>query len=131
QPPSLLQSIAIAKMTGRLLVQSDTDTAEIFFEDGTPVHAATREGGGESAIVDLMLWEVGDFQFMPDEKSNQKTVTRRLESLVMEGVSLLDQHRFLLGQNVKMESYMLRNHASLSEQDFEKAVSKGAPVDLL
>src|SRR5262249_55219654 len=58
------------------------------------------------------------------------TVKKRLDTILMEGVAMLDQVRYLSGQGLKMESFLLRKHTNISEQEFEQAVSKGAPIDM-
>jgi len=130
QMPTLLQSIAMGKMTGRLEVQSPHGPADVFFEDGTPLHGEAREGKGDLAIMELLTWEEGEFHFYPGEKTTQRTINKRLDSLLMEGVTLLDQVKYLSTSGLKPESYLLRKHKSLSEADFERLVSKGAPLDL-
>src|SRR5262249_1701313 len=46
QISALLQSIYLAKMTGRLQLDSSEGAAEIFFEDGSPIHATTPTSKG-------------------------------------------------------------------------------------
>jgi hypothetical protein len=85
QVPNLLQSIAISKMTGKLFVHSPNGDAQIFFEEGAPLHAITRETAGDLALIELLLWEEGEFLFFPEERSTEKTVNKRLDALLMEG----------------------------------------------
>src|SRR5215813_535491 len=72
QTPSLLQSIAISKMTGRLAIQSPNGPAEVYFDDGAPVHARALDVTGEIALMELVTWEDGQFDFYPDDKTVER-----------------------------------------------------------
>ena len=127
---TLVQSIQMSKMTGRLQLHDKGDIAQIFFTDGNPVHASTPEASGDSAVVEVMAWEDGDFLFFPDEKSATQSVKRRLDGMIMEGITLLDQNKFLTKQGLKPESFLIRVEAKISPEEFKNRVSRGAPLDL-
>ena len=130
QVPSLLQSVAISKMTGRLAIQSSNGPAEVYFDDGAPVHARALDITGEIALMELITWDEGQFDFYPEQKTHERTVSKRLDALLMEGVTLLDQSNYLRSAGLTQDSYLLRKHASITEQEFEQIASKGAPVDM-
>jgi GGDEF domain-containing protein len=131
QPPTLLQSITLGKQTGRLEVKSSNGTAEVYFADGAPLHAVARDLRGDAALIELILWDEGQFHFYPDERSSEKTINKRLDSLLMEGVALHDQCKYLASQGLQQESYLLRKNPKLTEAEFEQLVSRGAPVDMM
>lgn len=131
QVPTLLQSISMGKMTGCLFVDNGQSAAELYFEEGNLNHATAMDVLGEQAILELITWEKGKFYFYRDEKSAERTITKRLDGLLMEGVTLLDQSKSLFNAGLKMESYLDKKIANLSEQEFVEKVSKGAPVDML
>ncbi len=130
QAPSLLQSIAISKMTGRLAIQSPHGPAEVYFEDGAPVHTRALDVTGDAALMELVTWEEGQFDFYPEDKTIETTITKRLDALLMEGVTLLDQYKYLSNAGITQDSYLLRKPGTVTEQDFERAVARGAPVDM-
>lgn len=130
QIPTLLQSINMSKMTGKLMVNSQSSQAWIFFDDGTPTHAVTAETTGDQAIVEMITWEEGQFHFYPNDKATEKTVKKRVDNLLMEGITLLDQNKFLKDRGLKSQSYLARKHASLTEDEFKSALGRGAPLDL-
>ncbi|MBA3859506.1 MAG: hypothetical protein C0507_21590 [Cyanobacteria bacterium PR.3.49] len=130
QVPNLLQSINLAKMTGKLDIRTRSEKAEIFFVDGNPVHASLKDVKGDSALIELITWQVGEFRFWPDEQTAEKTVTRRLDAMLMEGVTLLDQSKYLDSAGLKMESVLVKKNAMISEEEFQARLSKGAPLDL-
>ncbi len=130
QLPTLVQSIQMSKMNGRLHLFDKGNGAQVFFIDGNPVHAATSESVGDQAIVEIMTWEEGDFAFYPEERSEEKTIRRRLDSMIMEGITLLDQRKFLLGQGLKPEIFLFRKDATMTADEFRSRLSKGAPIEL-
>jgi GGDEF domain-containing protein len=130
QIPNLLQSVAMGKMTGRLFIDNTQTGGELFFVDGTLVHATAMDVRGEQAIVELVTWDKGKFYFYKDEKTAERTVEKRLDILLMESMTLLDQSKALIKAGLKMESYLSKKHPGLSEADFERKVKAGAPTDL-
>lgn len=130
QVPNLLQSINLAKMTGKLDVRNRAENAEIFFHDGTATHAAVKDVIGDNAVIELITWTNGEFRFWPDEKTPERTVTKRLDSMLMEGVALLDQSKYLETAGLKLESCLVKKNAMISEEEFAARVAKGAPIGL-
>lgn len=130
QAPNLLQSITMAKMTGRLDCKDKTETARLFFLDGALTHAEIKDSIGDDAVIDFITWTAGEFRFWPDETSSEKTVNRRLEGMLMEGVTMLDQVKYLESANLKMDSCLVKRNAIISEQEFAARLSKGAPIGL-
>jgi GGDEF domain-containing protein len=129
QVPNLLQSINLAKMSGRLDVKTRTESAEVYFQDGLALHCRTKEGEGDRALVELICWTDGEFRFWPDEKTQMRTVNKRLDSVLMEGVTLLDQSKYLEENGLKMESCLVKKNTLISEDEFRTRLSKGAPID--
>ncbi len=130
QVPNLLQSIAMGKLTGRLEIKSRSDIANVYFADGVPLHSELRGSEGDNALIELVSWEEGQFNFYPEPKTDKRTINKRLEFLIMEGCTFQDQYQSLLKHGLAMEIFPVRKHSALSEQEFEEIVSKGAPVDI-
>lgn len=130
QIATLIQSIQMSKMSGRLQLFDQGITSQIYFLDGTPVHATNAEGAGDAAVVEIMTWEQGDFRFFPEENTQERTVKRRVDGMIMEGITLLDQHKFLQKQGLKPDSYLIRKEQRISPDEFKTRVSRGAPLDL-
>ena len=130
QIPTLLQSINMSKMTGRLQIEHKTNMAAIFFADGLPVHAVSPETKGDTAIIEIITWEDGQFHFIPNELTEERTVNRRLDALLMEGVAMLDQSKYLSERGCKLDSFIMKINLQLTEDQFRQAISKGAPLDL-
>lgn len=128
--PAVLQSLSLSKMTGRLGIASVFGGADIFLVDGNPVHATTGETKGDHAIIETLLWPSGKFKFFEQEKCADYTLTKRLETLLMEGFTLLDQHNYLKNAGLNMDTYLKQAYRNLSEMQFEQLASRGAPVNM-
>jgi len=98
--PGILQSISLCKMTGRLDCYQGLSQIEIFFDEGTPVHA-TAQGAlqsnddpvltGDHVILDILTWDTGTFHFNPVWTTSERTVRRRLEIRLLEDTALCFQ----------------------------------------
>lgn len=130
QVPNLLQSISMGKLTGRLQIKGRADTAMVFFIDGSPVHATMKGCEGDEALIELIGWDEGQFCFFPEPKTETKTVKKRLEFLIMEGCTFLDQYKSLAGKGLNFDAIVLRSHEKLTEKEFEELVKKGTGIDL-
>jgi GGDEF domain-containing protein len=129
--PIVLQSIVAGKMTGLLDVTHNEATIEMFVDEGNPVHASAPDCKGEAAIMELLTWDQGKFQFFSDERTTERTVVKRLENILMESAPLIDQFRFLNQTGVTLDSYLIRKHLNISEMEFEQRIARGAKADLL
>lgn len=131
QVSGVLQSISMTKMTGKLVVDSNSYDITVFFEEGTPVHAVSMESIGDAAIMDLLTWDEGQFNFIPMERTADRSINRRLEAILMEGAALVDQHQFLTKRGLKLSTFMRRKNPNISEQEFEMALRDAAPLDMI
>lgn len=130
QMPTLLQSINMGKMTGRLDLLSGGESAVVYFKEGTPLHCQLRNSEGEAAIIEAIGWDEGEFRFFVESPHHRETIKKRLDLLLMEGAALIDQYKFLKEIGVNLDSYLVRNHADITEQLFEEMVSRGAAAEM-
>jgi GGDEF domain-containing protein len=130
QVPGVMQSISLSKMTGRLDVKTGHESCEVYFQEGIPLHCALNNTTGDSALIELVTWQQGEFRFWPDEKSFDRTINKRLETIVMEGATLLDQTKYLETAGLKFESCLVKKNAMISEDEFAARVNKGTPMPL-
>jgi hypothetical protein len=128
--PAVLQSLTLSKTTGRLGIASVFGGADFFIVDGNLVHATTGETSGDHAVLEVLLWTSGKFKFFEQEKCTESSLTKRLETLLLEGYTLLDQHIYLKDVGLTMDSYLMQGYRNLSEMQFEQMASRGAPVSL-
>lgn len=128
--PQVVQSMSMYKMTGRLTVSQGQGTAEIFFENGEPVHASTSSSAGDEAIFEILSWTEGLFAFENKIMTQERTVTDRMDSLLLRGVELLDYEASLKKTGCSADSVLKRRDTGLSEEQFEKVATSGMPIDI-
>jgi len=124
---SVLQSIALSKMTGRLSVEQDFESANVYFEMGMPVHAACLQAEGDFALIELVAWDTGRFKFFTSEHTTNRTVKKRLENALIEGSVIADQYKYLISAGIESDTYVRKKNDSLTEAEFESALA-AAPV---
>jgi hypothetical protein len=127
--PQLLQSLAMGQLTGKLQVIGENAVGDIFFVEGVPCHAATPAEYGDDAIRELVAWEIGSYNFKPDQTTTMRSVQKKLPSIISEGMQLLDQKRLLKKAGLTFESYLVRRHKKLSDTELKLMLSKGSPLD--
>ncbi|MDR3612484.1 MAG: DUF4388 domain-containing protein [Candidatus Obscuribacterales bacterium] len=130
QAPTLLQSILMAQMTGCLAVSLSDNTVEIYFVNGATTHAQSENTVGEETIFELLTWKSGEFHFEPDKRSDANTISQNLDSLLLQGMQLLDYDAYLSNAGLRPSSVLIKQHSNISEKDFETMVGSGAPVQL-
>lgn len=127
---NILQSISMADMTGRLRIKTGNKQADIFFDRGSPYHATGTMGEGRECMLRCMGLDEGQFQFEPKLRTDEKTIAEPLESLILQGVQLVDNTRYLTKLGVANDSILARLNPDLSERDFEELLSKGEPINM-
>lgn len=132
---SILQSISLCKMTGRLNVYDPSQQIEIFFNQGELVHAVcsplmdispgTR---GDNVLLEVFTWDEGSFQFQHGWQTTEKTVQKHLLNLVLEGATLRDYKNSLEKNGIDLTTPLYRKEVSLSEAQFEAKLQNGLPM---
>ncbi len=123
--PTLVQSIQMNKGTGRLEIETPSGNSFLFFVEGQPVHCVFNDSDGDNAFLELVNVTTGSFKFFKEPKTSEKTILKGLPILLMEGAALCDQESFLKNLGIGLETYLIRNHAMMSETLFEQMVSSG------
>jgi len=65
---TLLQTMQTERATGALALESENDTASLFFLFGHLFHAAGPSGQGEDVVLNALSWHDGTFRFDPRAK---------------------------------------------------------------
>jgi hypothetical protein len=125
QVPTLLQSVNMERLTGRLEVISAKDKATVYFNDGVPIHCSTKWEKGEPAIMELAGWSSGEFKFFRGPKTSIITVKRRLNGLLLEAATVKDQSQQLASRGLKDTSYLNRQVELQSEVELMEATANG------
>ncbi len=134
--PSIFQSINLCKMTGKLNLYHKTVQAEVYFTDGTLVHATAQHAVSGSPLslkpdqilLELLTWETGTFRFQPGWPATTITIKRRLESFLLEGATLTDYIKSLESQGFTEQSALSKIRGA--EATLDEALKKGLPVEL-
>lgn len=127
QITTLLQSLQLAKMTGRLQIDSKEGAAEVFFLEGRPVHCSVPNSSGNEGVYELMSWQEGKFFFQPQVVTKKRTLTEALDNLVIQGVQLLDKMNYLKNIGYREDSVLARGGDQKSPGDIEDLLSVGDP----
>jgi GGDEF domain-containing protein len=93
--PNVLQSMAMSQATGRLEVANETETAVIFLREGRPIDCNLPSCAGTAALLEVVGWDDGQFHFYPENKQRQQTISKRLDTILMEGAALDDKLKLL------------------------------------
>jgi Domain of unknown function (DUF4388) len=125
QLPTLLQSIGMDRLTGRLEISSSKDKATVFFNEGIPIHCLTRWEKGEPALLEIGGWTEGEFKFYKGPRTSTITVKRRLNALLLESATLRDQSDQLQNLGVKDISYLARKMELQTQDQLASAVETG------
>lgn len=123
QITNLLQSISMGKMSGRLRIKRSAAYADIFFEDGEVVHAEGSRALGIECFIQVIGWKDGEFHFEPKLKTDEKTIDKPMESLILEGCLLMDNTDFVKNAGVHLQAVLIRSNPDLSEMQFEQTIS--------
>lgn len=129
QLANLIQSISLSQMTGRLEFDNENEKAQLYFTNGNAVHATVLGIVGEEAILEIVGWTAGNYRFYHEPPGQLTTVRRRLDLLLLEGTTLLDQWNHMQQLGVCLDSVIVRKHQSMSEQAFEQIVGS-PPCDI-
>lgn len=130
QLANVLQSIQMGKMTGRLAVRAEGKGVDVYFDEGEPLHASDGVDVGDEVILDMIQLSIGKFKFIPDERTVDRTIKMRLEQLLMEAITLVDQNAFLEKEGgLTHESYLINRNPAITLEEFNATIAKGNPVD--
>lgn len=87
----LIQHTCQDRKTARVLLKNGRERGELFFKNGNVVHASVDDQTGEEAVYQLMNWEQGTFDLVPDLDPPTITITRTWTSLLLEAARLADE----------------------------------------
>ena len=90
----LVQMLSQGLKTVRIDLRRNSESAVIFMRKGRIVHAALGDVEGEPAVYAVLTWEdEGSFTVKEETRFPDPTVSVSTESVLMEGLRLLDESR--------------------------------------
>lgn len=128
QVTNLLPSMQMARMTGKLTFENAHCRTHVYFEDGAPVHAFSEEEEGTEALLEVLTWKEGHFNFQPKEQAPKKTVDQPLDTLMLKGVKIIDNAAFLSDAGIDADSLLDKKQSKLSKPEFD-AIVKSSKLD--
>jgi GGDEF domain-containing protein len=124
---SLLQTFHNNQSTGVLIIKHKGLVGEIYFDSGRPVHCNYGGITGEAGMIELLLWQEGTFQFVPDVVSPFQTVKQLVPKMLMEGALIADYCKFLDERGVTLDSAVVAN--PVTQEQYNTLLQDSAPVD--
>jgi len=124
----LLQSLASSNITGKLLLSTAEKKGAVFFESGRPVHCEFENDEGHQAMLELMSWSEGNFEVIDNISPPKKSITRRMESLLMESAMLTDYMQHLENMGINTDSVLEK--IPMTQQEFVRRMKDGVPVEI-
>jgi len=87
----LFQSLELGHKTCRLSLTNNNERSDMYFSDGQIVHALYGKLRGDKAVFKVLTWTEGQFEIDFSGSSKEHSTTRSTQSLLMEGLRLLDE----------------------------------------
>lgn len=87
----ILRMLSSGNRSGRLEVHNIGKTGQLYLDNGIIVHAVSGTQMGEKAVYTLMGWLEGDFVFMPDVASPERSIETTTEQLLLEAARQAEQ----------------------------------------
>lgn len=94
--PDLLQTLALARRTGRVTLRRGPERGEVELVEGRPVDARSGVVQGEKALFRLLEWAEGTFSFQPGPPATDARIGRGTDELLLEAARQYDECRRLL-----------------------------------
>ena len=102
----IIQMACVARRDGRLLVRRRGETGEIVLRDGRIMHAVTKSKTGEPALLEVLCWRHGTFEFVPIAPGHlsPRTITGGWEQVLMDAVRQRDEREHKEGRRGRDET---------------------------
>ena len=96
----LFQSLELGHKNCRLSLINKSDRCDMYFVDGQINHALYGKVRGDAAVFKVLTWTEGQFEIDFSGTSKEHSTTRSTQSLLMEGLRLLDESNRDAEENV-------------------------------
>ncbi len=87
----LMQLPYAGRKTGHLVISGPEGEARLSYENGSLVHATLGDDSGMHALVRVVAWNEGSFEFIPDQGPPEKTIQVDLHRAVVQALNLHDE----------------------------------------
>ena len=79
--------------TLRIISKHASEPGFIYVEKGNPINATNGSQSGLDAIYSLFGWTEGQFEFVRDDVTCEKTITKSRMEIILDGLRMLDEGR--------------------------------------
>ncbi len=86
-----MQSLEQGRKTCALLLRSGSEQCTLYFSEGAVTHATYGNLVGNKAVFKVLAWTDGEWELDFSKISSERTTTMSTQSLMMEGLRLLDE----------------------------------------
>lgn len=93
--PDIIQLVSVSGKTGVFVLQSPTQTGQIFLREGEIVHSVVGQTSGEDAVYELAIWQEGEFEFKAGVETEDRTIKKSNTNLLMEAARRIDEWQVL------------------------------------
>ncbi len=89
----LLNLLGTNGSSGVLRVKSSykAEAGRVYLDKGNPINAVNGSLSGLDAIFSLFGWTEGEFEFVQEDTSCEKTITKSRMEIILDGLRLLDE----------------------------------------
>jgi len=103
--PDIIQILGAGRKTGKILLKSRDQSAEIHMEEGRIVNAVIDNLKGEEAFYKILYWNEGTFTIDPNIAITERLINMSNDSLMLEGYRRMDeaQHGKAGDQDITMD----------------------------
>jgi hypothetical protein len=126
----LLQLADHYEATGQLQIGGFQYTVTIQFGLGKPIHAFSPFNKGTEAILELYTWQDGKISFTEGIQPETPSVEENAPQILTLGDEYLRNMDFLQKLDITELSFLLRSPGKLSDQELEKILLGGAPINM-
>jgi hypothetical protein len=115
----LIQQNCLDRKKARLIIKYKNQQAELFFNDGSVIHASMGDLAGEQVIYEILNWEDGTFLLEKNVDAPQKTIKNTWAALLLEGARRMDEK---LNDDQNDNHLLKRKDYKMNPKLFMKAV---------
>jgi CheY-like chemotaxis protein len=87
----LLQSLDMGRKTCVLTLTNNGEKCKMYFTEGQINHAVYGDLKGDPAVYKVLTWTAGTFEIDFAGSSSEQTITQSSQSILLEGLRLLDE----------------------------------------
>jgi hypothetical protein len=92
------------RKTGHLIISGANGEAKLCYENGSLAHATLGDTSGMEALVRVVAWVEGTFEFIPDMEPEARSIDLDLHRAVMQALKIHDELKAEEQRQVRTDS---------------------------